>query len=530
MADWLSRLADDALAAVLDRRPDAVLGRPPSTLGLLAERLSHPASLVAALRGLSTPGLQIVEALQALGERRTRAALIDLLDGPPGVEHEAAVDAVLAELTTAALVWPGEGDRLDVPSGLGQVLPAPLGLGPPARAVWAQQTVDAIARALRALGGRPEGNKANKLEALLARFADPERIRAQAAQAPPAIAADLRRLAWAGVDGENDDDLYNRFDPEAYRQRRETEQWAVAHGLLAGETWGYGYAAPMPAEVALALRGPDFRTPFTPRPPSVVTHDVAPEVVESAAAAAITAFTAHAVALLDRVARTPVAQLAGGGVGVRELGRLAKELGVEEIEVRLVLALAAATELLWPNDDGALGVSEQFDQWRQAEPAIQAASLLAAWWVFPTAPTQARDDNGKALPVLQGTEPCGGCQAARVVLVEVAAGQPAGTAADPGELARLARWHRPMVHVLPQDADAPLATVWREAELLGVVAAGAVSPVGAALLAEDLDVVLAHLRRMLPGVTDTATFGSDLTALVAGSPLGWGAGGARQLR
>jgi hypothetical protein len=100
----------------------------------------------------------------------------------------------------------------------------------------------------------------------------------------------------------------------------------------------------------------------------------------------------------------------------------------------------------------------------------------------------------------------------------VAAAQPPGTAADSQELARLARWHRPMAHVLPQDADAPLATVWHEAELLGVVGAGAVSPVGTALLAGDHSAVEAHLRRQLPEARGTALFGSDLTALVTGTP------------
>jgi hypothetical protein len=75
-----------------------------------------------------------------------------------------------------------------------------------------------------------------------------------------------------------------------------------------------------------------------------------------------------------------------------------------------------------------------------------------------------------------------------------------------------------MLHVLPQDADAPLATVWREAELLGAVALGALSPLGAALIAEDADGLRDHLRRLLPAATESATFGADLTALVAGTP------------
>src|SRR5690606_2916954 len=49
-------------------------------------------------------------------------------------------------------------------------------------------------------------------------------------------------------------------------------------------------------------------------------------------------------------------------------------------------------------------------------------------------------------------------------------------------------------------------------------AAGALSPVGAALLAGDLAAVHDHLRELLPAASDHARFGSDLTALVPGTP------------
>ena len=513
LTDWLSSMDAAELAAVLSRRPDAVLGRPPATLGELAMALDRPDTLLATVRGLTTPARQVLEALLALGERRTRPALIALLDGPPGREHEQAVDAVLGELRAAVLAWPGEGDRIEVSPTLGEVLPAPLGLGPPARRIWSEQNVTAVEQALRAFGARPRGPKAEKVEALIALLADADRVREQAASAPVPVAAGLRRLAWSGSDEE--EDLLDRRDVGAARQRLETERWAIVHGLLAGSSWGW--TAPMPAEVALALRGADYRAPFTPRPPTVRTRAVAPAVVESAAAAATTAFLAHALAMLDRLARTPVPLLAAGGVGVRELGRLTKALAVDETECRLVLALTAACSLLMPSAAG-LGVSDRFDEWRRLEPAQQAADLLTAWWEFPAAATRSRDADGKNLPAFLGEVPCAGCQAARAVLLLTAAGLPAGQAANLADLTAAARWHRPMVHVLPQDAEAPLTTVGREAELLGAVAAGALSPLGAALLAEDGAALVAHLDRLLPEPSDTARFGSDLTAMVSGTP------------
>src|SRR4051812_25613209 len=153
MAEWLAGLDAEAVSGVLDRRPDVVLGRPPATLGELAQRLAHPASVLAALRSLPLPCLQVMEALQALGEPRSRARLVELLDGSAGAEHAQAVEDVLARLTAMALVWPGDGDRLEVPTGLAEVFPTPLGLGPPAREAWEAQNADAVKRALGALGG-----------------------------------------------------------------------------------------------------------------------------------------------------------------------------------------------------------------------------------------------------------------------------------------------------------------------------------------------------------------------------------------
>jgi hypothetical protein len=260
----LAGLDSSALTAVLDRRPDALLGRPPTSLGQLAARLEEPASVVGALRGIPLPGLQVLEALQALGERRTRMRLVELLEGGSGPGHEQAVDAVLAELTGAALVWPGPGDRLQVPAGLAAALPTPLGLGAPARQVWGAQPVDALGRALRAFGRRPGGRTSDLLDAYVEVLADEDAVRAHAARAPDAVADDLRLMAWGGGD-DMDQWASRRFDPDGYLVRREAERWGVDHGLLAGFAWGG--AAEMPAEVALALRAPGYRAPFTPSVP-----------------------------------------------------------------------------------------------------------------------------------------------------------------------------------------------------------------------------------------------------------------------
>lgn len=512
LAEWLRHLGDGGLATLIARRADVVLGDPPGTLGELAERLSRPGSLLAAARRLTLPGIQVVEALLALGERATRAELRDLLAGPAGEAHDLAVAGVLTELGGLALVWPGRADRLHLAAGWQELLPSPLGLGSSLRTLWTAQPVDTIKRALRMLGGTVGGRKAEALDALVTRLADPDLVRQVAGSAPPTVAAGLDRLAGRGLDTEVSD---LRRDPQGYQDRLATLRWGLEHGLLVGAPGRY--EAAMPAEVALALRGADRRAPFRPDSPRVPTTVLADELLDSAATSAATSFLAHALALLDHMAGTPVPRLTGGGIGVRELGRLAKQLGTDDREIRLLIELAAAGGLL-EADAGMLSVGAAFRSWRATEPADQLTGLLDAWWAHPVVPSEARDADGKTQPALRRREPCAGCQASRAALLHAAASLGPRASAARTDLAELARWTRPLVHVLAQDADDPFATVWREAELLGVLAAGALTPLGATLLAGDLDAVHDRCRRMLPEATDEAVFGSDLTVLVAGTP------------
>ncbi|WP_260696808.1 helicase-associated domain-containing protein [Streptomyces sp. 130] len=53
---------------------------------------------------------------------------------------------------------------------------------------------------------------------------------------------------------------------------------------------------------------------------------------------------------------------------------------------------------------------------------------------------------------------------------------------------------------------------------MGVIARGALSPLGAALSAGDSEELTAACRLLLPAATDTARFGGDLTAVVTGTP------------
>ncbi|MET9884708.1 helicase-associated domain-containing protein [Streptomyces sp. NPDC006430] len=137
---------------------------------------------------------------------------------------------------------------------------------------------------------------------------------------------------------------------------------------------------------------------------------------------------------------------------------------------------------------------------------------------LPLTPTRARDEDNKALPALVGAPPCNGCVQARHGLLASAAQLPAGQGVRvASDLGPLVAWHRPLADSSPQHGT-PFATVVWEAELLGVLARGALSAIGIHLRTGDAEGLDVECRRLLPSATATARIGADLTAVVTGTP------------
>lgn len=503
----LRGLDEDALAALLERRSDVLTGQRPRDLSELAERLRHPQSLVTVLRDCAVPFLQVVEAAQALGDGCTRGALADFLDDS-GPRHRVHVDEVVDQLADLGILCLEGVDRIRVPAALAEIFPSPLGLGQPLRVLLRDRPVDSMRRIQATLGIGRQQTRVETVAALVRYFGKPDNVRTLVARAPAGVAEQLAVLA--GAAGTEEEVI---FDQRRFQRRQSAIEWAVAHGLMVGTPYAYDFR--LSAEVARALRGPDYHAPFTPRRPEPLTRLTDRTMVESDSSAAATEFADHALAVLDHLLRSPVPSVKAGGIGLRELSRLAKATAVGEVEARLVLELADSAGLL-DRVDQTVCVSDEFAVWRDSEPADRFVSLLSAWWSLGTTPTEVRDADDKALRVLAGAGHCEGCRAARVSVVAALAEIDGGT--DRACLAPLVRWKRPLVHVVVQDAGAPFATIWREAEILGVISQGALSQLGRFLLAGELDALREHAIGMLPKSAERAKFGADLTVYVAGAP------------
>ncbi|MEU8842544.1 helicase-associated domain-containing protein [Streptomyces roseus] len=510
LANWLGSLDCSRLVRVLETRRDATDAPEPRSVGELADRLQRPGSVALALPRLALPHLQVAEALAALRAHASRDALAKLL-GVADHDTTRELAAVLEALADHALVWPDGAEKLRMTGPLRQAWDAPLGLDALLEELLAGTTSDELRGMLVALGVKPPGGKSQRLAALVEHHSDPERVRSLVAKAPAATRKLLEGRAGAGPGGPGRFIMFGSVGPDLEAGAR----WALDRGLLIQDRHRYGPAR-MPAEVTLALRGPGWQAPFQPVPPSARSVSVTPAEVDREASAAAAAFAGHAASVLSACSTTAPTRLKSGGIGARELARIGKAAQADDAVVRLTLEAAHAAGLLARNGD-RVAPTEAYDAWAEQEPPEQFAALLRAWRNLPLTPTQARDEDDKALPALAGAPPCSGCLQARHGLLDAAARLPAGQAVRvASDLGPLIAWYRPLADSSPDEP--PFATVIREAELLGVLARGALSALGIHLRTGDAEGLGIECRRLLPSATATARIGADLTAVVTGTP------------
>ncbi|GAA3392055.1 helicase-associated domain-containing protein [Cryptosporangium minutisporangium] len=484
-----------ALAELIAARPDAAAWPEPRTLTELAERLSAVHSVQRALARISRAGLQVAEAMAALGGVSTEAGLAALLDvDESDPDRVALFQETLRTLGDLALVVRGHDRALVLAAPL-RLLAEPLGLGVRLADVLPVLGVDRLRAMAEVWVDEPARRKDELVDQVTTAFADGEAVRTFVADAPADVRELLRDLAWNGprLGG-----VPSRFGGWGPFEGSGPVAWALERGLLAQVSWD---EVELPGEAGLALRGPDYRAPFTAPPPSPVSGVVAGADLLSAGTAAATQTLADTERLLDFCDRTPLRTTKGGRVTVREAKRAVKALGLSEDALGGLLSVASGAGLLG-SDEGVVTLTERADAWREAEPAARLATLLAGWWSeFDGAPLRTR-------------------------LVEYLTELPVGARADVVDaVAAVLSWRHPIA-VVPTPADqktlpARTAVAFAEAERYGVVALGAATPLARALvvgLASDPDGLAVASSGLVPTPVTAATFQSDLSAVVAGVP------------
>lgn len=498
-AAYLAGLDEEALARLLAARPDACVEPVPRGFAQLAQRLCGPDSIVTALRGMSQDALVVGQAIAFLGESATVSAVARFLGAP-----EAAVRIEVTALCGTGLSW-ADSEALYLPDRLSEHWLAEVGGGRPVVKIAAAVPVEDLRATASALGVAVDGLRKPELIARLAEaMADP-RMLTEAINTLPAPARTRLDELCQGRFGI----MFGFSDP---RRRADPTDVLVDAGLVLRPN----RRPEVPREVAVAAWLAEHGAGLTGRPEIPLAGAPAAAMRHAAQAAAREAIRALST-LLDEAARSPVAALKKGGVGIRERGRLAKRLSIPDDLLGLWIDIAYEAGLLG-EVDGGYAPTDAYTDWRAAEPAGQWAVSATAWYRLQHAPLMREiDDDGRELPPpLPLLSEAGAMR--RAMLREARGGwSVAGVGAQ-------IDWFFPL-HGYPERVrDEKIAAAVREAELLGVAAGDRVSELGDELLAAlgaGGDVVAETARRcapLLPEAECVVILQSDLTAVVSGQP------------
>ncbi|SFE62528.1 Helicase conserved C-terminal domain-containing protein [Actinoplanes philippinensis] len=292
--------------------------------------------------------------------------------------------------------------------------------------------------------------------------------------------------------------------------------WAEERGLVVS-AWG---VIQMPREVALALRG-NGSAPFDPRATALRLTPVATEVVEQEAAAAAAETLAAVTAVVQIMSSGPVPLLKTGGMGVRELRRIAKAAGQDEDRARFTIELIAAGGPAEASDAGLTPIAS-YDDFAAIEPADRLLDLVDDWLTMPACPLAPADPGDPASArVLYWDEheeytlvPLRG-----LFLRALAEAVPEGTATSPDGLAERIAWQGPAISDrADDDLDRYVTGIWREAHVLGLLAHGTPTALCRARLSGGPTAARDRAEAMLPRPLDAVLLQNDLTAVVTGTP------------
>jgi hypothetical protein len=521
--DQLRSLTDDALGALIQLRPDLVVPVP-ADVSALAVRAQSRGSVARCLDGLDEFTLAVLDAARLSRAEQTAlasvTAIVELAAPPADPAHvRAAIDRL-----RALFLLTGPEDGLQVVAAVDEVTsPYPAGLGRPA------DYLDPRAAAL---------------------CADPALLRRTVLAAPPGARAVLDRLAAGPPVG-----ALSSGGTVA-----EPVRWLIDNHVLvpvseAGRApRADGELVELPREIGMLLRrdsGP--LGTLRPAPPTPQGPPRDPKAVDSAGAGQAMEAVRHVEALLEALSAEPAAVLKTGGLGVRDLKRLARTANLDEPAAALLVEVAYAAGLLGEADAAGTGrgvatsrasgqldeiflPTSSYDRWRTLSLAQRWEALAGAWLAMTRQPglIGQRDDRDRPINTLAPDAERSGAPQVRREILAALADLPSGSAPKADELLELLAWQAPRRargrEAAHRDALAGAAT-------LGVTGLGALTSYGRLLRAEappgDRDPLGAGpdgervpgvpdavraLDALLPAPVDHVLVQADLSVVVPGPP------------
>lgn len=251
----------------------------------------------------------------------------------------------------------------------------------------------------------------------------------------------------------------------------------------------------LPVVIGQLIRGEDPGEPADLRPPELTggrVRKIALSEVDAAGAGEALEFLRHAGATLDTLGAQPAAVLRAGGMGVREIRRLAKIVAVDEKRIGLVLEVLAGLRLIdsgFPVPDTSDGLEPSWaptssaDSWIHQSPERRWLSIASAWINLLRRPWQIGDRTPDGTPIgaLAGEMAEGAARAERLLVLEALGEAKPGADVTPVSLGRQIAWRHPRwVRRMPQST---IIETLAEAQALGLVAHGALTSAGRQLIA-----------------------------------------------
>ncbi|WP_142059947.1 helicase-associated domain-containing protein [Pseudarthrobacter sp. B4EP4b] len=543
----LEARSDDSLRSLFDARPDLISPAVPD-FAALAARASGRVSVQRALERLNRPQMQVLETLHLCTNTDTKhsasaAGLRTLISG----STLAAVERILASLQELALVHRAEpphgtpagkqryylpvGSLKDVvgiyPAGLGRSYTELVRLQP----AFAQRAVQLVSELHRS--GVAIHGATTPMEAALALqhwTSSPEALHSILSTAPErttTLLAKFRNWAMGAV-------------PQAQRKASIATEgsdvgpvdWLLARGLLVPLDAAH---VELPHSVGLSLRGGAIINDFTLSPPVPELGRTSAALRRNAALGAIAETLRLVGEMLHAVKEQPLATLRSGGVGVREMRRLADVLRIDQQRVGLLLELCGLAGLIRLDVDSSSWMQPPELEWLVLPRQEQWLWLVNAWLASERVPSMVgqpisgtpgaaaghRAASGSTVIALSAEAQRPDAPVVRKRILEILneltqeAAAPDGTAPvlDAAAVLQRAEWAQPR---MARRFSSLIRGVLAEAEILGLLGSGALSQLGSAIAGDDPDAALTILGEHLPAELNHVLLQADLTAVAPG--------------
>jgi len=506
--DHLRSWSPEDLTELLLARPDLV---PASDAGFdaLARRAATPVSLGRCLIRSDVGMLVVAEALTVVNP-----ATADEIDELLGTNDVDGVLGALDRLRRRGLVVVEQGVATPV-GALEDLLYRPLGLGPSFTELVDRVPDAVFDRMVSVLGVAGARKRTATARAIARRLRDPGTLGRLVATAPEdsrdLLAALVERRS--GAVGLPAGFLYRGSTPSPTGDAR---GWLLDHGLLVAVTDG---VAEVPREVVMGslpagLAPGAVLRPIRLRPVTGLRPDAVAATGADRAAAALDA----AEALVRLAGDGEIGLRRAGGLGVREVNRVAKLLQLEPRDVGRLVELCHHARLVSP-EPSTLVATDLAATWWGLSRSRRWLVLVRAWLASSGFVSRALspDEEGNPRPALGDSEPVAAAAAARAVTLDVVAAVPDGEAFDPEQLAETVVWRSPNLWGTGFPPPEELvAWTLEEADLLGLVAGHAPVPVLRALVAGDEAAVESLAAATLGADQDRFVLQGDLTALALG--------------